>query len=91
MMTHAATAFACNAGADQALATSAPHLGANWVPELQPKATKPETIARAPDLVLPTDVADRIDQIVPPGIHLNQTDACWASPVIDAVARRRSA
>jgi aryl-alcohol dehydrogenase-like predicted oxidoreductase len=41
------------------------------------------------DVVLPDDVLDRIDQIVPPGVTLNPADNGWASPSLHPTARRR--
>ena len=43
----------------------------------------------AADTQLPTDVLDRIDEIVPPGVTLNPADNGWVSPALDAGARRR--
>jgi len=43
----------------------------------------------AADTQLPTDVLDRIDVIVPPGVTLNPADNGWVSPALDAGARRR--
>ncbi|MEA2276239.1 MAG: hypothetical protein QOC78_1199 [Solirubrobacteraceae bacterium] len=45
----------------------------------------------AADLSLPTDVLDRIDEIVPPGTTLNPTDAGWQNPALAPAARRRRA
>jgi aryl-alcohol dehydrogenase-like predicted oxidoreductase len=42
------------------------------------------------EVTLGDDVLDRIDQIVPPGVTLNQADAGWQPPSLtDAAARRR--
>jgi aryl-alcohol dehydrogenase-like predicted oxidoreductase len=43
----------------------------------------------AADLDLSTEVLDRIDTIVPPGITLNAADNGWVSPALAAEARRR--
>jgi aryl-alcohol dehydrogenase-like predicted oxidoreductase len=43
----------------------------------------------AEELQLPDAVLDRIDEIVPPGVTLNPTDAGWTNPALDATARRR--
>ena len=45
----------------------------------------------AVDVTLPGDVLDRIDEIVPPGVNLNPTDAGWQNPALAPGARRRSA
>ena len=43
-----------------------------------------------PSVVLPVDVLDRIDQIVPPGVTFNVADAGWEPPALaDASQRRR--
>jgi aryl-alcohol dehydrogenase-like predicted oxidoreductase len=45
----------------------------------------------AEDLVLETDVLDRMDKIVPPGTNLNAADAGWTPPwLADARLRRRT-
>ncbi len=38
---------------------------------------------------LPTDVLDRIDEIVPPGVTVNPADNGWVSPTLQPAARRR--
>jgi len=43
----------------------------------------------AADVVLDTAVLDRIDEIVAPGTNVNQADAGWTNPALDAWARRR--
>ena len=43
----------------------------------------------AADVVLPSDVLDRVDEIVPPGVTLNPADAGWQSPALQPAARRR--
>jgi aryl-alcohol dehydrogenase-like predicted oxidoreductase len=43
----------------------------------------------AEELQLPDAVLDRIDEIVPPGVTLNPTDAGWTNLALDATARRR--
>ena len=48
-----------------------------------------ESQLAAADVVLPVDVLDRIDKIVPPGVNLNPADGGWVSPALDAAARRR--
>jgi len=45
----------------------------------------------AEDLVLESDVLDRMDKIVPPGTNLNSADAGWTPPWLpDARLRRRT-
>jgi aryl-alcohol dehydrogenase-like predicted oxidoreductase len=44
----------------------------------------------AADVSLSDDVLDRIDEIVPPGVDLNPTDAGWDNPALQAQARRRA-
>ena len=39
--------------------------------------------------MLPDDVLDRIDEIVPPGVTLNPADNGWVSPALRPAARRR--
>jgi aryl-alcohol dehydrogenase-like predicted oxidoreductase len=48
-----------------------------------------ESQLAAADAVLPPDVLDRIDEIVPPGTNLNPADAGWQSPALEPAARRR--
>ena len=48
-----------------------------------------ETQLAAADVVLPADVLDRIDEIVPPGITLNPADSSFSNPALEPVARRR--
>ena len=43
----------------------------------------------AADVALSQDVLDRIDEIVPPGVNLNPTDAGWSNPALEPAARRR--
>jgi aryl-alcohol dehydrogenase-like predicted oxidoreductase len=44
----------------------------------------------AADVRLSNDVLDRIDEIVPPGVDLNPTDAGWDNPALAPAARRRA-
>jgi aryl-alcohol dehydrogenase-like predicted oxidoreductase len=48
-----------------------------------------ESQLTAASIVLSDDVLDQIDEIVPPGITLNPADNGWASPALQAPARRR--
>jgi aryl-alcohol dehydrogenase-like predicted oxidoreductase len=43
----------------------------------------------AADVELSGDVLDRIDEIVPPGLTINPTDAGWTNPALAVQARRR--
>jgi aryl-alcohol dehydrogenase (NADP+) len=43
----------------------------------------------AASVVLPTDVLDAIDAVVPPGVDLNPADVGWTPPGLDPGARRR--
>ena len=43
----------------------------------------------AADVELSSDVLDRIDKIVPPGLNLNPADGGWVSPALEPAARRR--
>ena len=43
----------------------------------------------AADVVLDSAVLDRIDEIVAPGTNVNQADAGWTNPALEAWARRR--
>ncbi|MDG4825287.1 aldo/keto reductase [Asanoa sp. WMMD1127] len=48
-----------------------------------------ESQLAAADVALTTDVLDRIDEIVPPGVTLNPADNGWVSPSLQPAARRR--
>jgi aryl-alcohol dehydrogenase-like predicted oxidoreductase len=43
----------------------------------------------AAEVVLDEAILDRIDEIVPPGMTINPTDAGWSNPALAAAARRR--
>jgi aryl-alcohol dehydrogenase-like predicted oxidoreductase len=43
----------------------------------------------AGDLEIPTEVLDRIDEIVPPGTNINPADGGWQNPALEPAARRR--
>ncbi len=43
----------------------------------------------AADVELSDEQLDRIDEIVPPGVNLNEVDGGWANPALDPQARRR--
>ena len=42
-----------------------------------------ESQLRAADVELSDDVLDRIDEIVPPGVNVNPTDAGWDNPALE--------
>ena len=44
----------------------------------------------AADVKLREAVLDRIDQIVPPGVNVNPSDAGWQNPAQEPAGRRRS-
>jgi hypothetical protein len=48
-----------------------------------------ESQLTAADVELPSDVLDRIDEIVPPGVTINPADSGWVSPALRPAARRR--
>jgi aryl-alcohol dehydrogenase-like predicted oxidoreductase len=52
-------------------------------------ATQLETLLATADVVLPVDVLDRIDEIVPPGVNLNPADAGWQPPAVTEAGQRR--
>jgi aryl-alcohol dehydrogenase-like predicted oxidoreductase len=41
------------------------------------------------DVELSDEILDRIDEIVPPGVNINPTDAGWDNPALAPAARRR--
>jgi hypothetical protein len=48
-----------------------------------------ESQLTAPDLSLPEELLDAIDEIVPPGITLNPADGGWSPPSLEPRNRRR--
>ena len=48
-----------------------------------------ESQLTAADIELSDDVLDKIDEIVPPGVNLNPTDAGWANPALQPGGLRR--
>ncbi|MGB3734230.1 MAG: aldo/keto reductase [Ilumatobacter sp.] len=48
-----------------------------------------DELLTAADVTLSADVLDAIDRVVAPGTDLNQADAGWTPPALDAAARRR--
>jgi aryl-alcohol dehydrogenase-like predicted oxidoreductase len=63
-------------------AVTAPIIGPRTMEQL-------ESQLPAADVVLDEALLDRIDEIVPPGTNLNPADGGWASPALEAAARRR--
>ena len=64
-------------------AVTAPIIGPRTIEQL-------EALLPTADVVLAADVLDRIDEIVPPGVTLNEADAGWQPPPLaDASLRRR--
>ncbi len=64
-------------------AVTAPIVGPRTLEQL-------ETLLATADVVLPVEVLDRIDEIVPPGVTFNLADAGWQPPALtDASQRRR--
>jgi aryl-alcohol dehydrogenase-like predicted oxidoreductase len=48
-----------------------------------------ESQLTAADVTLSEDVLDKIDEIVPPGVNLNPTDAGWSNPALQPEGLRR--
>jgi aryl-alcohol dehydrogenase-like predicted oxidoreductase len=48
-----------------------------------------ESQLAAADVVLSTELLDRIDEINPPGTTINPADNSWTNPALDPAARRR--
>jgi aryl-alcohol dehydrogenase-like predicted oxidoreductase len=48
-----------------------------------------ESQLTAADVTLSADVLDEIDEIVPPGTNVNQSDTGWMNPALEPAARRR--
>lgn len=47
------------------------------------------SLLRSPEISLPADVLDQVDEIVPPGVDLNRADHGWVPPWVEGPARRR--
>ena len=67
-----------------------------WRPAIDPgPASRARTLEQlesqlgAGQVVLPRDVLDRIDEIVPPGTTINEADRGWAPPWLADPERRR--
>ena len=63
-------------------AVTAPIVGPRTMEQL-------ESQLPAADLELSDELLDRIDEIVPPGVTLNQADSGWQNPALAPEARRR--
>jgi aryl-alcohol dehydrogenase-like predicted oxidoreductase len=48
-----------------------------------------ESQLTAADVQLSDDVLNKIDEIVPPGVNLNEGDSGWQNPALEPAARRR--
>jgi aryl-alcohol dehydrogenase-like predicted oxidoreductase len=48
-----------------------------------------ESQLSAAEVTLSDDVLDKIDEIVPPGVNLNPTDAGWSNPALEPAGLRR--
>ncbi|MDQ3586962.1 MAG: aldo/keto reductase [Actinomycetota bacterium] len=47
-----------------------------------------ESQLTAPEVVLPDDLLDRIDEIISPGLNINPADGGWQNPALEPAARR---
>jgi aryl-alcohol dehydrogenase-like predicted oxidoreductase len=63
-------------------AVTAPIIGPRTMEQL-------ESQLPAADVTLSDEVLDKIDEIVPPGLNLNEADGGWQNPALEAAARRR--
>jgi aryl-alcohol dehydrogenase-like predicted oxidoreductase len=63
-------------------AVTAPIIGPRTMEQL-------ESQLPAADVTLSDDVLDKIDEIVPPGVNLNEADSGWQNPALAPEARRR--
>jgi aryl-alcohol dehydrogenase-like predicted oxidoreductase len=63
-------------------AVTAPIIGPRTMEQL-------ESQLPAADVTLSDDVLDKIDEIVPPGVNLNEADGGWQNPALAPEARRR--
>jgi aryl-alcohol dehydrogenase-like predicted oxidoreductase len=63
-------------------AVTAPIIGPRTMEQL-------ESQLPAAEVTLSDDVLDRIDEIVPPGVNLNEADGGWSNPALTPQARRR--
>jgi aryl-alcohol dehydrogenase-like predicted oxidoreductase len=63
-------------------AVTAPIIGPRTMEQL-------ESQLPAADMRLTSDVLDRIDEIVPPGLTINPVDGGWQNPALAPGARRR--
>ena len=63
-------------------AVTAPIIGPRTMEQLESQLS-------AAEVTLSDDVLDRIDEIVPPGVNLNEADGGWPNPALAPEARRR--
>ena len=63
-------------------AVTAPIIGPRTMEQL-------ESQLPAAEVTLTGEVLDRIDELVPPGVTLNQADGGWQNPALAPEARRR--
>jgi aryl-alcohol dehydrogenase-like predicted oxidoreductase len=63
-------------------AVTAPIIGPRTMEQL-------ESQLPAAEVTLSDEVLDKIDEIVPPGVNLNEADGGWQNPALEAAARRR--
>ena len=63
-------------------AVTAPIIGPRTMEQLESQLS-------AAEVTLTDDVLDKIDEIVPPGVNLNEADGGWGNPALAPEARRR--
>ena len=63
-------------------AVTAPIIGPRTMEQLESQLS-------AAEVTLSDDVLDKIDEIVPPGVNLNEADGGWPNPALAPEARRR--
>ncbi|MGI8505586.1 MAG: aldo/keto reductase [Solirubrobacteraceae bacterium] len=63
-------------------AVTAPIIGPRTMEQLESQLS-------AADVTLSDEVLDRIDEVVPPGVNLNEADGGWQNPALAREARRR--
>ncbi len=64
------------------LAVTSPIIGPRTMDHLEP-------LLKAADVKLSSDVLDRIDEIVPPGVNVNRVDGGYTPPALEEAALRR--
>jgi aryl-alcohol dehydrogenase-like predicted oxidoreductase len=63
-------------------AVTAPIIGPRTMEQLESQLS-------AAEVTLSDEVLDKIDEIVPPGVNLNEADGGWPNPALAPEARRR--